>query len=92
MFASRYRLQCDATCSRGKDILSTSQTLVDAVRRITDVQHGASAARVAPVEGLTNEQATKALDALVERGKLHVSEGEFEGGTSTRIYHVVENR
>ena len=72
--------------------MSTSQTLIDAVRRITDVQHGASAERVAPVEGLTNEEAAKALDALVERGRLQVSDGQLEGGTPTRIYHVVENR
>jgi hypothetical protein len=78
--------------ARGKDIVSTSQTLIDAVRRLTDIQQGASAERVAPAEGLTKEQATKALDALVERGKLEVSDRPFEGGTSTRIYHVVENR
>ena len=72
--------------------MSTSQTLIDAVRRITDVQHPASAERVAPVEGLTNEEAAKALDTLVERGRLRVSDWQREGGTPTRIYHVVENR
>ena len=72
--------------------MSTSQTLIDAVRRISNAQHGASAERVAPVEGLTNEQAAEALDALVERGKLHVSHRQFDSDTPTRIYHIVENR